>query len=81
MHSRYDVISELYKYDVCAMHVHLKLHNHYIHAHVLQSSVNVSITGITRVNYCYIAISHDIARHADLRWMVTIVADFCSLVA
>ena len=47
--------------------------------------MNISITRITRVNnicFCYVAISNDISAHDMLtfRLMVTMVAEFCSLV-
>ena len=36
----------------------------------IESSVNISITGIVRVNniwFCYVAISDDISAHADFQ--------------
>ena len=34
---------------------------------LVERSVNISITRITRVNNCYIAISDDISTHADFQ--------------
>ena len=53
--------------------------NPYIHSttvlcdmymYYIERSVNISITGITRVNnkyFCYVAISDDISTHADFQ--------------
>ena len=45
--------------------------------------LEISIARIKRVNnirFRYVAISDDISVHVDFRLMVTMVADFCSLV-
>ena len=52
-----------------------------MYMYCIERSVNIIITRITRVNkicFCHVAISDDISTHARL--MVTMVAEFCSLV-
>ena len=54
-----------------------------MYMYCIERSVNIIITRITRVNnicFCHVAISDDISTHANFRLMVTMVAEFCSLV-
>ena len=55
-----------------------------MYMYCIERSVNISITRITKVNnirFCDIPISDDIsANMLTFRLMVTMVADFCSLV-
>ena len=66
------VLCDMYSTVLCEMYMYC-----------IERSVNISITRITRVNnkfFCYVAISEIYLHMLIFRLMVTMVAEFCSLV-